>query len=218
MRRIAPVLVAAFLPAQLAIAGTITGRVALLEKGGRPGDDAGGTVVFLEGGTAKANPVRASIRMKGKAFVPHQVAVPVGSTVDFPNEDAIFHNVFSVSGSNRFDLDLYRRPKKGSATFTHPGLVRVYCNIHPQMNATIMVVDSAHYAATLMNGAFTISGVPAGKYRLVAWNERAPEQAVEVTIPESGSVRADLTLDASGYKRAAHKNKYGKDYQAQDKY
>jgi plastocyanin len=218
MRPWATALLGIALHTPLVEAGTIAGTVTVIEKGERSMDDASGAVVFLEGAAAKGNPVRTAIKMKGKAFVPHQVVVPVGSTVDFPNEDTIFHNVFSVSGSNRFDLDLYRKPKKGSATFIHPGVVRVYCNIHPQMSALVMVVDSAYFATTKKNGAFSITGVPSGKYRLVAWHERGPEQAVEVAVPESGAVKADLALDASGYKGVRHKNKYGKDYQAQDKY
>ena len=83
--------------------------------------------------------------MKGKAFLPRVTVVPVGSTVDFPNEDPIFHNVFSVSGENRFDLDLYKRPKSGSWTFQAPGLVRVYCNIHPQMSGVVLVRDNAYF-------------------------------------------------------------------------
>ncbi len=96
--------------------------------------------------------------MRGKAFTPHVLAVPVGSTVDFPNDDPILHNVFSVSGENRFDLQLYKRPKSGSWTFQKPGVVRVYCNIHPQMSAIVLVTDSPHVAKTAADGSFRRKG------------------------------------------------------------
>jgi hypothetical protein len=143
--------------------------------------------------------------------------VPVGSTVDFPNEDPIFHNVFSVSGDNRFDLDLYKRPKSGSWTFQAPGLVRVYCNIHPQMSAVVLVRDNAYFARAAEDGAFTIADVPPGRYTLKAWHERAGEVSQAVTVAE-GDVRADLVLDASNYKRASHKRKDGSSYGPGEKY
>ena len=114
-----------------AFAGTVRGRVQVVDKGGKKATDVSDVVVYVDGVRTKPKPARATVTMKGKAFLPRVVAVAVGGTVDFPNEDPIFHNVFSVSGENRFDLDLYRSPKSGSWTFQHPGIVRVYCNIHP---------------------------------------------------------------------------------------
>ena len=92
-----------------ALAGTISGSVAVTDKGGRPASDLQETVVYLEGVKAKPKPFTASIVMRGKAFQPHLVVVPVGSSEAFPNEDPILHNAFSVSGENRFDLELWRR-------------------------------------------------------------------------------------------------------------
>jgi hypothetical protein len=156
--------------------------------------------------------------MKGKAFLPRVVVVPVGGSVEFPNEDPIFHNVFSVSGENRFDLALYKRPKSGSWTFQHPGVVRVYCNIHPQMSAVVLVRDNPYYARVAQDGSFSIEGVPAGRHVLKAWHERAGEVSTEVNVPAEGQAGAQLVLDASGFKRAQHKNKYGKDYSSDEKY
>src|SRR5688500_4187000 len=124
-----------------AAAGTITGRVDLVDKPGRRTSDLSDVVVYLDGVKVKPRPATATVVMKGKVFSPHVVAVPVGGTVEFPNEDPIFHNAFSVSGENRFDLALYKRPKTGAQTFEHPGVVKVYCNIHPQMCGVVVVVD-----------------------------------------------------------------------------
>jgi plastocyanin len=198
--------------------------VTLLEKGGRPATDLSDVVVYVEGvktrsGRASRLPNTAVMTMKGKAFAPRVVAVPVGGTVEFPNDDAIFHNVFSVSGENRFDLSLYKRPRKGLQTFEHPGVVKVYCNIHPQMAGVVMVADSPYFAKAAADGSFTIEDVPAGKYAVKAFHEKAPEVAVEVTVPAQGEAKAPaLALDASNYKRVQHKNKFGKDYSTEEKY
>lgn len=174
--------------------------------------------MWLEGPRARVRPVRTSMVMKGKQFRPHLVAVGVGSTVEFPNEDPIFHNAFSVSGDNRFDLDLYKRPRTGAATFQHPGVVRVYCNIHPQMSAVVVVRDNPYFARAGADGTFTLEGVPAGRHVLKAWHERGGEAATEVTVSAEGAATAELTLDGSRFRRVAHKNKHGKDYSASDPY
>ena len=210
--------VAAVVLAVPAAAGTITGKVDLVDKPGRRTSDLSDVVVYVDALKVKPRPATASVVMKGKAFIPHVVAVPVGGTVEFPNEDPIFHNAFSVSGENRFDLALYKRPKTGSQTFQHPGVVKVYCNIHPQMSAVVVVLDSPYFAKLASDGTFIVDNVPAGKHRLKAWHERAGEAAVEVTVPEKGAVTAALKLDATTYKRVQHKNKFGKDYSGDEKY
>jgi plastocyanin len=199
-------------------AGNIAGKVELLERSGKKATDLSDVVVYLEGVKVKPAPARATMVMRGKAFTPRVVAVGVGGSVDFPNEDPIFHNAFSVSGENRFDLDLYKRPKVGSWTFKHPGVVRVYCNIHPQMSAVIVVRDNPFFAKAARDGSFALEGLPAGKYTLKAWHERAPEAAREVSVPAEGSVDAQLVLDASAFRRVQHKNKFGKDYAGDEKY
>jgi hypothetical protein len=156
--------------------------------------------------------------MKGKAFNPRVVVVPVGGTVQFPNEDPIFHNAFSVSGDNRFDMELYKRPKVGAFTFQHPGIVKVYCNIHPQMSAVVVVRDNPLFTKAAADGSFTIENVPAGKYVVKAWHERGGESGSEVTVTETGTAQALFTLDGSTYKSVPHKNKFGKDYSTDEKY
>jgi plastocyanin len=204
--------------APAAPAGTVTGRLELVDKGGKKATDLQEAVVYVDGVKARTKPARAVITMKAKAFMPHVVVVPVGGTVEFPNEDPIFHNVFSVSGENRFDLDLYKRPKTGTWTFQTPGIVRVYCNIHPQMSAVVIVRDNPYFAKAGVDGSFSIEDVPAGKYTLRAWHERGNEAAIDVTVPPQGQVGANLVLDASGFKRLPHKKKDGKDYSGDEKY
>ncbi len=212
------VLLLALVVGQAAGAGSVTGRVQVVDKAGKAAADLGDTVVWVDDVKAKPRPARATITMQGKTFVPKVTVVPVGSTVDFPNQDPILHNVFSVSGENRFDLDLYKRPKSGSVTFQVAGLVRVYCNIHPQMSAIVMVRDNPFFAKAGPDGGFRIEGVPAGRHVLKAWHERGGESSTEVVVPGEGEVSAELRLDASTWKRAPHKNKYGKDYSTGEKY
>jgi plastocyanin len=199
-------------------AGTVTGKVELTERGGRRATDLSDVVVYVEGARVKPRPATASVVMKGKAFIPRVVVVPVGGTVQFPNEDPIFHNAFSVSGENRFDLALYKRPKVGAFTFQHPGIVKVYCNIHPQMSAVVVVRDNPLFTKAAPDGTFTIEGVPAGKHTVKAWHERGGVAAAEVTVPDTGAVQARFTIDGTSYKTVPHKNKFGKDYSTDEKY
>jgi plastocyanin len=216
VRQFAVVLLPALAFAAPVAAGTVKGQVQLLDKGGRPATDVTDVVVYVDGAKAKTAPAKATMTMKGKNFIPRVIVVPVGATVEFPNEDPIFHNVFSVSGENRFDLDLYKRPKSGTWTFQHPGVARVYCNIHPQMSAVVIVRDNPYFTKTAQDGSFSIPDVPAGKYVVHAWHERGGDAGENVTVAARGETDVKITLDASGFKRTPHKNKFGKAYSTTD--
>src|SRR5437879_284730 len=129
-------------------AGRVTGRLTILEKGNKPTPDLGGAVIWLEGSGAiggAGGPVRLAafqIGITDKTYAPHVLAIPLGSTVTFPNNDPFNHNVFSVSDSESFDLGLYGRGETKSRTFSHAGLVRVFCNVHPRMVAYVHVMAS----------------------------------------------------------------------------
>jgi len=196
--------------------GRIDGHVTLL-AGGKPRADGGNVAVWIEGtrvdepGTrpAAAPPKMVSER---KTFMPRVVAVPVGMPVSFPNADPIFHNVFSVSGANHFDLGLYRSGRSKDRAFSAPGLVRVYCNIHPQMVGYVRVVDSSFTAVTGPAGIFSFDGVPAGERVVRAWCEAGGETSAVVMVRARQASPVALTLDVSTFKPQPHKNKYGQDY------
>jgi plastocyanin len=194
-------------------AGTLRGQVEMLHKKGRKAKDLSDVVVWVEGPQVAPPPAKATITMEKKRFEPHLVVVPVGGEVAFPNMDPILHNAFSVSGENRFDLELYKKPESRSHVFRHPGIVRVYCNIHPQMAAFVVVRDNPFWARAGEDGRFTIEGVPAGSWVVKAWHARAGEIiSKSVEVPEASIAEVALTLDASRHKRVKHLNKYGKRY------
>jgi plastocyanin len=137
-------------------------------------------------------PVTETLNQKGARFDPDLVIVPVGSTVEFPNSDPIFHNVFSLSKAQPFDLGYYPQGQRRSVKFNNPGVVQVYCHIHANMYAAIVVTASPWYQKPSPDGSFSFSDVPAGRYRLTAWHKIAGPHKVNVQVPETGSV--DVTI------------------------
>jgi len=194
----------------------VSGRIVILEKGNKASPDLGDAVVYLESPAtesppASARPLTVDIAITDKTYAPHVLVVPAGSSVRFPNHDPFNHNVFSLSEGNSFDLGLYGRGEAKSQTFLHPGLVRVYCNVHPRMVAYVQVMANRYFAQPNADGSFTISDVPPGFYRLHAWHERIPAELVtNVTVGSADLVQ--ITLDARGYHLEPHRNKYGKNY------
>ena len=158
----------------------------------------------------------ATIGQRQKAFDPHVEVVSAGSAVSFPNFDRIYHNVFSLSELARFDLGLYRNGVSRSVTFTRPGVVRIYCNIHPTMSAFLVVVDGNAYAKTAADGVALLPQVTPGAYRLSVWHERGGERELDVVVKPGAVTPVDVSLDASRWRSEPHKNKYGKDYPPPD--
>lgn len=198
------------------LANRVAGRIVILEKDNKPTPDLGDAVVYLEGAATPATaalPDTVEIAITDKTYAPHVVVVPIGSTVRFPNHDPFNHNVFSVSEPNSFDLGLYGRGETKGQTFSHPGLVRVYCNVHPRMVAYVLVMANRLYAQPGQDGSFTIENVPAGPHRLHVWHERIPTEVIkDVTpgAPSGGDLQ--IALNARGYKWQPHHNKYGHNY------
>jgi plastocyanin len=137
-------------------------------------------------------PVTETLDQKGARFDPDLVIVPVGSTVEFPNSDPIFHNVFSLSKAQPFDLGYYPQGQRRTVKFNNPGVVQVYCHIHANMYAAIVVTASPWFQKPSPDGSFSFSDVPAGRYRLTAWHKIAGPHKVNVQVPETGSV--DVTI------------------------
>ncbi len=153
------------------------------------GDEFDKMVVILDGGSAPSKPpVTAVLDQRNLRFNTGLIVVPVGSTVEFPNSDSIFHNVFSLSKTQPFDLGFYPRGQSRSIKFNHAGIVQVYCHIHANMYAAIVVTDSPWFAKPGPDGGFSFQGVPPGHYRLKAWHNIAGLHAVDVNVPETDSV------------------------------
>lgn len=145
-----------------------------------------------------------------KDFLPRVLAVPVGATVRFPNQDPILHNVFSRSAGNRFDLGLYRGGEAESATFHAPGIVRVFCNVHHSMVAYVAVLETSHYGRLQRDGTFLLEDVPAGPGRLTVWHERAEPRSVDLVLPLDGPLEIDVRITKPKVPR--HRNKFGQPY------
>jgi hypothetical protein len=137
---------------------------------------------------------REVIRQEDESFVPRVVAITRGSTVEFPNGDPFFHNVFSLSSAATFDLGRYPSGKSGSWRFTKPGLVKVYCHIHSHMSASILVLDHPYFVVPDLDGSFVLRNVPAGTYTVAGWHERVGERTHPVRIDAGQTVRVDLSL------------------------
>jgi plastocyanin len=198
------------LPAPAVQAGSLSGIIrTTVAAGARPAT----AVVYAEpmDVAAPRRPGGFTLRQKNKTFQPSVLAIPVGSTVEFPNDDLIFHNVFSLAGPQPFDLGLYRAGASRSRSFTSAAAYRVFCNIHPQMTALIVVVPTPYVTLAAPDGRYTLD-LPPGRYRLTALSDRAQAVTAEITSLAGASAAPDLTLDESRFVSATHKNKHGQDY------
>jgi hypothetical protein len=132
---------------------------------------------------------------RNETFVPHVLAISVGTTVDFPNSDQTYHNVFSLEKTRRFDLGRYAAGRSKSIRFNRSGIVRVFCEIHSHMSAFILVFGHRYFDITGADGRYQIAGVPPGRFTVVAWNEGGARESRVVVVPDDGgSVEADFTL------------------------
>jgi plastocyanin len=161
------------------------------------------SVVYLETAPRAAfegpAPRRARMDQRNETFVPHVLAITVGTVVDFPNNDATYHNVFSLSRAKAFDLGRYASGRSKSVTFDRPGIVRVFCDIHSHMNAFILVFSHRFFAVTDEHGRYRIDGIPPGTYTVTVWNEAVPRESRAVTIGSGGGeVELDVVLGRPG--------------------
>lgn len=194
----------------------VAGRITIVDKGDRPAGDVGQAVIWLSGpATPAPAPIEAEITTSDKELSPHVLVVPVGSTVSFPNHDPFNHNVFSLSEENPFDLGLYGRGEARSVRFARPGIAQIYCNVHAQMSAVVVVRDTPWFTQPSSDGSFSLSAVPPGRYLLHAWHERVSEITRELSVPADGVADLSLEMDARGYRFKPHLNKFGQPYPQQ---
>jgi len=180
--------------------GTVVGKV----KGG------GGDTYIYVSDIISNTAGSATMKQEGKQFVPRVMAVQKGTRVQFPNLDAVFHNVFSVTPDNSFDLGSYRQGESKSVTMTKPGVVSVYCNMHPQMVGHILVVPSALYTRAGADGFYRLVNIPAGKHRIVAWAPNSKPTSMEVEIVEDEVTT--LEMEVKRGRESPHTNKDGLPY------
>lgn len=191
---------------------TLQGTVELVQRRGSDAPDS--TVVYFTPQELVAGPAAAGsyeVVTANKEFLPRVSVVPVGSTVAFPNQDPILHNVFSVSGENAFDLGLYPRGPGERVRFDQPGVVRVFCNVHQSMVAFILVLGTPHSVVPARDGRFRLDGLPAGPGTLTVWHERAEPLSLELTLPVREPL--ELALELTRPRVPRHLNKLGQPYQ-----
>lgn len=161
--------------------------------------------------------INAHLVQRNKTFEPHLLVIPAGSTVEFPNRDPFFHNVFSLFEGKRFDLGLYEAGTSRTVRFDRPGISYIFCNIHPEMSAVIITMSTPLYATANPDGQVGIADVPYGRYTLHIWSESmGPENdkplTREITIGENATSLGVIQIPDTIGQRMAHKNKYGKEY------
>jgi plastocyanin len=197
-------------PSAAPAAGTIEGTITVRE-GGKARADASRVVVYLDGVTAKGTGRKHSIRQHGIQFDPPLSVITKGTTVSFPNDDKVFHNVFSTSRPARFDLGLYRSGASKSVEFKRAGVVDIFCNIHPDMVSRVVVVDSPHHTMTDAKGAFTLAGIAPGTYTIVAQHAYGEPVRGEVTVEAGKPAAVSLEVE-SGRAPRQHRRKDGTPY------
>lgn len=201
--------------------GTLTGRVSLSappqrhirapRRGIYRGGEAGGATPQMESRSEQYKYIVVSLTAEGLSagpppdqpvgidqigvhFVPHILPIVRGTTVKFPNLDNIYHNVFSYSKTQKFDLGRYRQGESRSVTFSTAGVVRLFCEIHAQMSAVILVLDTPYFTLAENGQPFLIPDIPAGAYTMTAWHEHLPARTVPVSITAGDTSRVDVTL------------------------
>lgn len=199
---------------------TVTAHVQLTSPA-RHNSNAAGAVVWLTPADSSSSlsvaPKHFRVVQHDKQFSPHLLVVPVGSTVEFPNRDPFFHNVFSLFEGKRFDLGLYEAGGNRSVHFDRVGVSYIFCNIHSEMSAVIVALATPYYGVSARSGDVRIENVPPGRYLLRVWHEASPPESLkaltrEVTISTSTLSLGSLRVSDDDRLQLGHKNKYGEDY------
>ena len=218
MAKFLTILAVGLAAATLGRAGTIAGTVHAVPPAEAPGAPGGGAydsrrytfaekidyehlrdfVVYLDqpvaGAAAAATPLAAVTTQRDASFDPHVLPVAVGTTVRWPNDDDIYHNVYSESPVKEFNLNFYKKEKVPEVVFDQVGRVDVFCAIHAKMHCIVLVLPNAYFVRADAKGRFVLKDVPAGTYKVRAWHERFPSQVRTVVVPATGEVRVDFAL------------------------
>jgi plastocyanin len=190
--------------------GRVVGTVAVTEADGKPAKGAE-VVVYVVGFKEPGTGATATIVQRDRTFVPELVAITAGDSVAFPNADKFLHNVFSPSSTRRFDLGSFKRGESKTKEFPTTGVVDVYCNIHPEMAATILVVPNRAHARAKADGSFVVGGVPPGTWTVFAYTRRASKPvSAKVTVAAGADATVSLALQRGA--EPEHLNKYGEKY------
>jgi plastocyanin len=204
----------------VSFAATVTGKVTLEGPAARQKDNSG-VVVWFEPVAGKPDFKQAGAPLmlhKNKTFLPHILPIVVGTKVAFPNKDPFFHNAFSNYDGQIFDIGLHAPGTTREFTFTRPGVVRVFCNIHPNMSAVILVLNTPYFAVSDAAGNLNLAVLPPGEYHQQVFHERVARDALKacermVTVGDEPVILPPITLTPAGHLET-HKNKLGKDYPA----
>jgi plastocyanin len=158
-------------------------------------DELSRVVIYLEGlDISPGKPVHLEMKQRNRQFEPDILMAPIGSTISFPNADPIFHNVFSLSKAKEFDLGYYPSGQSRTLQFDKTGIAQVYCHLHPNTSAAIVVVPGAWYGQPDADGILVFSDVPAGDYKIVAWHKSAGFLGRRIRVPENGSIDIELPI------------------------
>jgi plastocyanin len=209
------------------VSGKILMRASVQTAGKKPKDppSAANVVVWLaplkSGAVTSVMPARQTtyrLVQKDKMFTPHLLVVPTGSQVEFPNQDPFFHNVFSLFNGKRFDLGLYESGTSRSVRFDREGVSYIFCNIHPEMGAIVLALNTPYYGISGENGVIALHNVPPGSYRLNVWSENgqlaSPGVSERIVQVSTDAVHlGDITLQPTTNPLANHKNIFGEDYE-----
>lgn len=194
---------------------SIVGTVTILDQDGEEIADRSGVVAFIDGVPNAAKyrvlPKPPQVSHKDQQFTPRVLPIVRGTTVDFFNDDHIYHNVFSLSESKTFDLGIYPEGTSKLVDFPETGLVKIHCNIHPRMISSILVLNNSFFATTGTDGHFEIVGIPDGKFTLRLWSEFVKEQSRTVTLSRGRRLEESFEIKRIG-NFVQHTNKFGKRY------
>jgi plastocyanin len=194
--------------------GSITGRITIKRHDGSDKKDYSEVVVLVPDVTDSPKGARAEIRQRGREFVPRVSAVAAGTSVAFPNDDKVEHNVFSHSSVSDFDLGRFGKGPGKSRVFDKPGIAEIFCNVHKEMVAYLVIAPGRAFAVTGPDGSFEIKGIPAGKHKVQIWERFARPRVQEewVDVPAGGSVALKHEVVEQTDADPPHKNKFGIDY------